>query len=140
MASGTGTRQVQKVRVPMSYDIFMVFNKLPAALPLYEAAEAKILAVFPDVRIKVSKTQISFYNKYLFAALWPPLRKIKGRTGVYIVLTFGLGYRMDHPRIVQSVEPYPNRWTHHVLITDPEEMDEQIMDWLREAYDFSNNK
>ncbi len=121
-------------------DILMVFQKLPAAYPIYEAAEAKILSAFPDIRIKVSKTQISFYNKYLFAALWPPVRKIKGRLGLYIVLTFGLGYRVEHPRIVESVEPYPNRWTHHVLITKPEEMDDQIMNWLREAYDFSLHK
>lgn len=118
-------------------DILMMFEKLPAALPLYEAGEAVILATFPDTRIKVSKTQVSFYNKHLYAALWPPLRRIKGRTGVYIVLTFGLGRREEHPRIVQSVEPYPNRWTHHVLIETPEEFDAQVMEWLREAYDFS---
>ncbi len=121
-------------------DILMVFHKLPAAYPIYEATEAKILSAFPDIRIKVSKTQVSFYNKYLFAALWPPVRKIKGRPGLYIVLTFGLGYRVEHPRIVESVEPYPNRWTHHVLIAKPEEMDDQIMNWLQEAYDFSMHK
>lgn len=124
----------------MNPDILMMFDKLPAALPLYEAAEAKILAAFTDVRIKVGKTQVSFYSRYLFAALWPPARRIKGRPGVYIVLTFGLGYRVEHPRIVESVEPYPNRWTHHVLIAEPKEMDEQVMGWLREAYDFSMHK
>lgn len=118
-------------------DILMMFDKLPAALPIYEVAEAKILAAFPETRVKVRKTQVSFYNKYLFAALWPPLRKIKGRPGVYIVLTFGLGYQLEHPRIVESVEPYPNRWTHHVLIEKPEEMDDQVMGWLQKAYDFS---
>ncbi|MDL2234601.1 DUF5655 domain-containing protein [Christensenellaceae bacterium OttesenSCG-928-L17] len=121
-------------------DILMVFNQLPEALPLYEAGEEKIRAAFPDVRIKVSKTQINFYNKYLFAALWPPLRKIKGRPGLYIVLTFGLGHRLEHPRIVEAVEPYPNRWTHHVLINAPEEFDAQVMAWLKEAYAFSMNK
>lgn len=125
---------------PIHPDILLMFDKLPAALPLYEAGEAKILAVFPDVRIKVSKTQVSFYNKYLFAALWPPTRRIKGRPGVYIVLTFGLGYRLEHPRVVESVEPYPNRWTHHVLIESPEEFDEQVMGWIGEAFDFSMNK
>lgn len=121
-------------------DLLMMFDKLPAGFPLYQAGEAKILAAFPDVRIKVSKTQVSFYDKYLFAALWPPLRKIKGRQGVYIFLTFGLGYRAEHPHIVESVEPYPNRWTHHVLIGAPEEFDDQIMAWLREAYDFALHK
>lgn len=121
-------------------DILMMFDKLPAALPIYEAAEAKLCAAFPDARIKVSKTQVSFYNRYLFAALWPPLRKIKGRPGVYLVLTFGLGHRLEHPRIVESVEPYPGRWTHHVLLASPEELDELVMGWVQEAYDFSMYK
>lgn len=40
-------------------DILLMFDKLPAALPLYEAAEAEILAAFPNIRIKVGKTQVS---------------------------------------------------------------------------------
>ncbi|MDL2273243.1 DUF5655 domain-containing protein [Oscillospiraceae bacterium OttesenSCG-928-G22] len=121
----------------MNPDILMLFDRLPGGLPIYEAAERKILSAFPDVRIKVTKTQVGFSNRYGFAYLWPPTRKIKGRPGLYIVLTFGLGYRLSHPRIVESVEPYPGRWTHHVLLGDAEEVDEQIMAWLKEAYDFS---
>lgn len=121
----------------MNADILMMFERLPAALPLYEAAEAKILAAFPEVRVKVSKTQVGFFNRYGFAWLWPPRGRVKGRTGLYIVLTFGLERRLEHPRIVEAVEPYPRRWTHHVLISAPEEMDDQIMEWLQEAYDFS---
>jgi hypothetical protein len=121
----------------MNPHILMFFEKLPAALPIYEVAEAKILNAFPDAKVKVSKTQVSFSNRHGFAFLWPPPRKIKGRPGVYIVLTFGLGYRLEHPRIVETVEPYPRRWTHHVLISAPEEMDVQVMAWLREAYEFS---
>lgn len=124
----------------MNPDILMLFERLPEALPIVEAAESKILSAFPDVKRKVSKTQIGFSNRYGFAYLWPPTRKIKGRPGVYIVLTFGLGYRLDHERIIESVEPYPGRWTHHVLISAPEELDEQVKDWLREAYDFSLHK
>jgi len=41
---------------------------------------------------------------------------------------------------VEAVEPYPNRWTYHVIIARPEEIDEQVMTWLREAYDFALNK
>jgi len=124
----------------MNPDILMMFDKLPGALPLYEAAEALILELFPDVNIKVSKTQVGFSNRYGFAYLWPPARKIKGRPGRYIVLTFGLGRRAEHERIVESVEPYPGRWTHHVLISSADDLDEQVTNWLREAYDFSMTK
>lgn len=121
----------------MDPDILMTFSRLPAALPIFQGADEKIRAAFPDVRTKVSKTQVGYYNKHLFAALWPPLRTLKGRTGLYIVLTFGLGYQKKHPRIIETVEPYPNRWTHHVLIAQSEEMDALMMAWLGEAYDFA---
>lgn len=124
----------------MNPDILMLFGAKPELLPIYEAGEAKIVKAYPDVRIKISKTQVSFSNRYGFAYLWPPTRKIKGRPGAYLVLTFGLGYRLAHPRIIESVEPYPGRWTHHVLLTSPEEMDDEAMGWVAEAYEFSMHK
>lgn len=124
----------------MNTDIIMLFNKMPEALPIYEAAEAFILEQFPDAVMKLSKTQISFSNRFGFAILWPPNRKIKGRAGVYIVLSFGLGRRAEHPRIVESVEPYPGRWTHHVLISSADDLDDELKAWLQEAYDFALTK
>ncbi|MDL2248736.1 DUF5655 domain-containing protein [Tyzzerella sp. OttesenSCG-928-J15] len=124
----------------LNTDILQMFDKKPLTFPIYQEAENIILQAFPDTRIKVSKTQVSYYNKHLYAALWPPMRKIKKVEGTYIVLTFGIGYKVEDERIIESVEPYPNRWTHHVLIFDPAGMDEKIMNWLREAYDFSMNK
>lgn len=112
-------------------DILMMLGRNPSLLPLYELAEEKILTL-PDVRIKAGKTQVGFYNRHLFAALWT--RKN------FLGLSFGLGYRLEHPRITESVEPYPNRWTHHVHIREPGDIDEQLMAWLREAYDFALNK
>ncbi len=43
--------------------------------------------------------------------------RIGKRPEVYIVVTFGLGYRVESPRIDVAVEPYPGRFTHHVLIS-----------------------
>ena len=39
-----------------------------------------------------------------------------------------------------SVEPYPGRWTNHILVTRPEELDGELMEWLREAQDFALSK
>lgn len=39
-----------------------------------------------------------------------------------------------------AVEPYPNRWTHHVLISAPEEIDDELMGWIKEASIFSEGK
>ena len=56
------------------------------------------------------------------------------------MITFGLGCRAESMRIDVASEPYPNRWTHHVLISDPEEIDEELMGWVKEAAAFSARK
>ncbi|NBK93152.1 hypothetical protein D5278_14380 [bacterium 1XD21-13] len=125
----------------MNQDILLFFDKHPEALPLYEALEEKILSEIEDVTVKVQKTQISFSNKHNFAFVsFLPVRKAKERPDIYIVVTFGLGYRKESPRIDVAVEPYPNRWTHHMLISKPEEIDDELMEWIREASIFSAGK
>ena len=42
--------------------------------------------------------------------------------------------------IFRAVEPYPGRWTHHVMLNRPEDLDGAVRAWLAEAYDFSQAK
>ena len=64
----------------MNTDILFFFRERMAALPLYERFEVMILEQIPDVKIKVSKTQISFSNKRGFAFVsFAPVRKAKER-------------------------------------------------------------
>ena len=114
------------------------FDSQPDALPLYEMLEARILNEIPDVTIKVQKTQISFYNRHMFACVsFLRVRKAKDMPPDYIVVTFGLNRREDSPRIDAAVEAYPGRWTHHVVVASEDEVDHELMGWVREACDFS---
>ena len=97
-------------------------------------------AAFPEARVKVQKSQISFYGKHLFAMVSIPVRRKKGWPEHCLLLSFGLGRREESPRIAVAVEPYPGRWTHHVVLSQPEELDGQLLSWLREAWDFSQAK
>lgn len=54
--------------------------------------------------------------------------------------TFGLGYHLESLRIDAASEPYPNRWTHHVLISEEKEIDEELMGWIKEAGAFALGK
>jgi len=47
---------------------------------------------------------------------------------------------VDSPRIAAKTEPYPNRWTHHVVIWDASEIDAELLGWLAEARAFSDAK
>lgn len=81
--------------------------------------------------IKVTKTQISFRSRYVFAMASLPYRRMKDWPKEYLMLSFGLNYRKDSPRIVQAVEAYPNRWTHHVIVERTEYLDDELLGcWL----------
>ena len=125
----------------MNADILFYFNDHMDALPLYERLEGLILEQIPDVRIKVSKTQISFSNKRGFAFVsFNPCRKAKERPDVWMTVTFGLNHRKDSLRIDVATEPYPNRWIHHVMVGSEVEIDDELMGWIREAAEFSTSK
>ena len=125
----------------MDAEILYFFNKHMDALPLYQRLEALILEQIPDVRIKVSKTQIGFFNKRGFAFVsFNPCRRAKDRPETWVTVTFGLAFRVDDPRIDVATEPYPNRWTHHVTVSRAEDVDGQLLGWIREAAAFSASK
>ena len=117
-------------------DTLFFFAGKPLELSLYRELFQCLEAAFPEASVKVQKTQISFYNKHLFAMVSLPRRKKDSG----LLVTFGLPRRLTSPRVVMSVEPYPNRWTHHVLVSGAEQIDKELLDWLGEAYDFSAGK
>ena len=125
----------------ISGDELFFFNEKTAALPLYEAFVKRLLAEIENVTVKVQKTQITFSNRHNFAFVsFLPARKAKDRPETYITVTFGLRYKKESPRIDVASEPYPNRWTHHMLIASVEEIDDELMGWIKEAAEFSADK
>lgn len=121
----------------MNSEIFQFFETSPAALPIYEAFERRVREEIGEVEIRVHKTRISFYNRHLFSCVsFIKARKAKERPPIYLVVTFGLRRKAESPRIDIATEPYPNRWTHHVTVSSPKEIDEELMDWVKEAARF----
>lgn len=119
----------------------LFFDKHREALPLYEKFEERVLAEIESVTVKVQKTQISFYNRRMFACI--SFARVRSKAlcpDSYIVVTLGLDHRLDSPRIDVATEPYPNRWTHHILIADCSEIDDELMTWVRTASLFAANK
>ena len=126
---------------PISAAELFFFDAKPAALPVYEALREAILERIPDIRIEVKKTQISFFNRRMFAAVsFTPVRKAKDRPDPFLTITFGLPYRKESTRIDAATEPYPNRWTHHVMIGTKEEIDDELLSWIIEAANFVERK
>ena len=111
----------------------MLFAGRPDCHCLYDGVAA-FIGSLGEVRVKVTKTQVSFAGERQFAWVWLPIRETLSRPAGSIVASFALADRVQHPRIVESVEPYPGRWMHHVILLSPAELDSTLKDWLREAY------
>ena len=129
------------MRQPISQNELFFFDAHPAALPLYETFRAAVLSKVLTARIEVKKTQISFFQHYMFAAVsFTPVRKAKARPNPFLTITFGLPYRKVSDRIDVATEPYPNRWTHHMTIGQKEEIDHELLSWIEEAAAFAERK
>ena len=122
----------------MNGDALRFFDGKPEELALYEALEARIFSEVGNVRLKVSKSQISFYNRHLFACVSFLRAKRKAELPAhYIVLTLGLDRPLESPRVAVATEPYPNRWTYHFVLSRKEEIDDELMDWVKQAAVFA---
>lgn len=121
-------------------DILAFFHEHAEAFSLYEPLEARLLA-FPGTSIRVQKTQITFSNRHVYAcASFLRVRRKAELPDPYLVLTLGMPYPLESGRVAVKTEPYPGRWTTHILLSRPDELDEELFSWVREAYDFSMNK
>lgn len=106
-------------------------------IELFLAVMDKIQAIGP-VKIQVMKSQISFAGRYKFAWVWLPPAWAKNRPEGCIVLSFGLDHHIEHERIAQAANPYPHRWTHHLIIEKQSDLDALVNEWLTESFAFSN--
>ena len=122
-------------------DALMFFDQHMDILPLYQAFEELLFDSFPVVNKRVQKTQITFSNRHVFACVSFARVKRKAELPMrFIVITLGLPAPLDSERVAVKTEPYPGRWTHHIVVNKPEELDEELLSWVREAYDFEAAK
>lgn len=122
-------------------DTLLLFNAQPGALPLLSALEDAIFTRFPETKRRVGKTQISYYHRFVFACV--SLARVKRKAELpktWLTLTLGLPYPLESPRAAVKTEACPGRWTTHFVLGAPEELDEELLSWLEEAYAFSERK
>ena len=122
-------------------DILCFFEDHRQAYPIYEAFEGKLKERFPETSLRVQKTQITFSNRHVYACV--SFQRVKRKVQLpdpYLVITLGLSYPLESPRVAVKTEPYPGRWTTHIVVGSPEEIDEELFRWVRQAYDFNMTK
>ena len=125
----------------LDLDTLLFFDRHQDALDLYRRFEELVHDTFPCVNKRVQKTQITFTNRHVFACV--SFARVMRRAELpdgYLVITLGLPAPLESDRVAVRTEPRPGRWTHHIVISRPEELDEELITWIGEAYTFADAK
>ncbi len=111
-------------------DILFFFDRESLALSLFELLYEQAMARWSSSTLRVQKTQITFSDPrgYLFASR--PRRRGGG-----LMVTFGLSAPLQSPRLFAVANPAPGRYTHHVQVADPADIDEQLMQWIEWSHE-----
>ena len=114
----------------MTLDQFFARQDEPRRL--FEALRRAVDTLGPT-ELRVTKSQIAFRRRRAFAWAWMPGRYLRGKHAP-LVLTLSLQRRDPSPRWKEVVEPAPGRFTHHLELYSTADINDEVLDWLREAW------
>ena len=98
-----------------------------SAYALYDLVEAHLLATYPDVSVRHTKTQTAFARKVQFAWVTPPLHKADAG-GIQFYLS--LPFLLDSPRVVRYSCPSRERYMHQFVLRTPDDFDAELKEWI----------
>lgn len=97
-----------------------------------------LLAALGPVDVRVSRSEIAIRRVSPRGAgvayVWVPGRYLDGR-GAPVVVSVVLGRHDGSPRWKEVAHPGSRHWMHHLEITDPAQVDDEVAAWLREAWE-----
>ena len=113
------------------------FHRRPETVPTARAFLLGALERWPSTQAVTQKSQVGLRDPRPYCALWPPLHgRLKHRKPQDLVLSLFLNCPLPSRRVTLAVEPYPGRWTNHLLLSSPEDLDEVLWDWVAQAHQF----
>ena len=112
-----------------------LFDGYPVGLAVYGAVERAVRAI-GDAAVSVTKSQIAFRRKRGFAFVWRPGQYVQ--SDVPAVLSIALPYEITSERFKAVAHPSPRVWMHHLELSAPEQVDDEVCEWLREAYELAD--
>ncbi|MEO8129304.1 MAG: DUF5655 domain-containing protein, partial [Bryobacteraceae bacterium] len=97
----------------------------PESLAIYNALLTSLREI-GDYQVEVKKTSIHLVRKTAFAGVHPRRQ--------YLVLTIKAAQPIARARIAKAEQVSKNRWHLDVKLTSLEQIDAELIAWLREAY------
>ena len=90
------------------------------------------LASFGPFEVRTWKSQIAFRRKHGFAYLWLLVQYLT-HPDAEVVLSIALGRPDPSERFKEVVHPTARHWMHHLELRGSDEIDDEVVRWLREA-------
>jgi Domain of unknown function (DUF5655) len=88
----------------------------------------------PEVVERATRSQVAFRGRRGFAFLWRP-RQYLGDAAAEVVLSLALPHQLVSPRFKEVVHPSRTTWMHHLEVGSVDDLDDEVVGWLREAAD-----
>ena len=116
------------------------FEGAQASRPLFETLRTMVESL-GAIELRVTKSQVAFRRRKAFAFkqqkafawAWMPGKYLRDKVAP-LVLTLALTRRDPSPRWKQVVEPAAGRFTHHIEIYSKDQIDDEVRQWLEEAW------
>ncbi|ELR71110.1 hypothetical protein C900_03074 [Fulvivirga imtechensis AK7] len=103
------------------------FERKPVGKKLYEKLKAQMEHDLGQLRVESLECCIHFVSTFTFAAV----KILKDKVRV----DFSLARQLAHPRVSRAVKMSSHRYLYFVEITKEEDIDQELMEWIREARD-----
>ena len=97
----------------------------PFERPVFEVVRAHLETV-GTVYVEPVSVGVFFKRRRTVVQLRPMVR--------WVALGFVLGRRLESPRLARKVDGAGTHWWHVVNVRTPEEVDDELREWLTEAY------
>jgi predicted transport protein len=98
--------------------------------PIYEKLLKEISKLGKDIEIVPKKAAVSFRRKRQFALIQPSTKT-----------RIDLGLKIKDKKLEGRLEgsgPFGTMCTHRVKLSDPSEIDKEVIGWIKEAYEGAN--
>lgn len=95
--------------------------------PIYELLYSKIIQFGKYVEVVPKKAAVSFRGKRQFALIQPTTKKR---------IDLGLKFNnKEHVGRLETSGPFGSMCTHRIQLTDVNQIDLELLEWLKQAYD-----
>jgi hypothetical protein len=119
-------------------DVGEFFDPYPESRAIFDRVLSAV-ETLGEAELRVTKSQVALVCEKPFAWAWIPKMYLRGNPAP-LVLSFSFPEPRPWPRWKEIYRAGNHRFTHHLELRAPEDVDEAVAGWLREARDLAQRK